>query len=306
MDEIVVVDRDQIAEPDLKGLGLDTLEVKRLSDQDSLHLGERDRVYYFLSLISGGLKYQTDFITQNRKVTQWVLVAATDNSWAVDGFLSTLAASNASIQAVIAGGKSPARLKKEIASMVRVHAGTCLIYAKRDGVGKRTAAALLKEKICPQWTFQQCGGAEEDFRQECQGKSRVIIMGNSLQDFSLCRPELLKVNPIFLYHRCDEEVQLCLRPEHLWNEIRTVLAARDWMFPESYPDFYVGSALYESWAMEYERGDMGSLSLQDRFVMWDRFGLPVAKEEYTEENVRSFLAQFNALRKLGSRLNCCQ
>lgn len=303
MEEIVVVDCDQIAEPDLKGLGLDTLEVKRLSDQDSLQLGTRDRVYYFLSLMSGGLKYQTDFIAQNREVTQWVLVAATDNPWAVDGFLSTLAAVDAAIQAVTAGGKSVTQLKREIASRARIHAKTCLIYAKRAGVGKRTAAALLKEKLCPQWTFQQCDGSEENFRQECQEMNRVIIMGNSLQDFSLCRPELLNVNPIFLYHRCDEAVQLCLRPEALWNEIRTVLAARDWMFPESYPDFYVGSALYESWAMECESGDMGSLSLQECFVMWDRFGLPVAKEEYTAERVRSFLAQFSALRKISSRLN---
>lgn len=131
---------------------------------------------------------------------------------------------------------------------------------------------------------------------------RVIILGDSLQDFSLCQPEQLKVNPIFLFHRCDEEVQLCLRPELLWNQIRAVLAARDWMFPENYPDFYVGSALYESWAMEYERDAVGSLSLQERFVMWDRFGLPVARKDYTEENVRSFLAQFTALRKIGSRL----
>ncbi len=305
MNEIVVVDCDQIAEPDLKGLGLDTLEVKRLSDQSALQLGARDRVYYFLSLMGGGLKYQTDFIAQNREVTQWILVAATDNSWAVDGFLSTLAAADTAIQAVTAGGKRATQIKRELASLARIRAKTCLIYAKRAGVGKGTVAALLKEKLCPQWTFQQCDGSEENFRQECQGMNRVIIMGNSLQDFSLCRPELLNVNPIFLYHRCDEEVQLCLRPELLWDEIRTALAARDWMFPESYPDFYVGSALYESWAMECESGDIGSLSLQERFVMWDRFGLPVAKEEYTTEKIRSFLTQFNALRKIGLRLNGC-
>ena len=128
-------------------------------------------------------------------------------------------------------------------------------------------------------------------------------MGRSIQDFSLSRPELLETEPIFLYHRCDEEVQKYLNPTALWENIRTALAAREWSFPRNYTDFHIGSALYEGWAMELENGgSTQSLALLDEFAMWDRFGLPQPREYYTEENIRKFLLGFHTLRDISKKL----
>lgn len=300
MNELVVIDRDFFQELDLQELGLDALAVRHLSEETPLHLGKTDRVYYFLSLASGGLRYQTELITGNPDVAQWVIVSGSSNAWAADGFRATLSAARASIYILSLAGRSGEELKQELSSITAIRTQTCLIYAKRPGIGKQTAAGVLS-KFCPEWEFELCEGEEDILRERCAGITRVLIMGSIPQDFSLSRPERLEAEPLLFYNRCDEDVQRFLNPGYAWDQIRMFLKARDWEFSRQYEDFYLGSALYETWAVE---GDSAakSLSLRDDFVMWDRYGLPAERDAYTEENIRNFLGQFRALRAIASRL----
>ena len=300
MNELIVIDRDFFQELDFRELGLDALDVRHLSEDTPLRLGEMDRVYYFLSLTNGGLRYQSELILGNPGVAQWVILAGTGNSWALDGFRNALSTARTSIHVLSLADRNGEQLRQNLESIAAIRTQTCLIYSKRSGIGKRTAARLLS-KLRPEWKFELCEGEEDILREQCAGITRVLIVGSTPQDFSLSRPERLEAEPFLLFNRCDENVQRFLCPEGLWSQIRMFLKARGWYFPQQYAEFYLGSALYEAWAAE-DGSATKSLSLRDGFVMWDRYGLPVERETYTEESIQKFFEQFCALRIIGSRL----
>ena len=302
--ELVIWDSDLITKPDLSAWGLDSREVMKYAAKSVLpDLGERNRVYYILSLTAGGLQYQYELLKKNSSVAQWILLIRQNQRAPIWAFERQLESLKSSIHMIRTVGKSDSQIKEELRSIALIRERSCLVYSKRSGIGKKTAVELLQKKLCPDWEFEICEGPEEKFRECCAGMSRVLIMGCSIQDFSLSKPEQMKTPPIFLYHRCDEQVQTCLRPDILWERIRDVLSAREWEFSSHYSDFYVGSAPYENWALEMEAGGgVHSLALSDSFVMWDNFGLPLLREQYTDQNIRDFLSDFHSFRDIRNHL----
>ncbi len=301
--ESVVVDQDVLLQPKLDTWGIDVGSVVRLTaNEPTPNLGACDRVYYILSLNAGGLGYQLELIRRNPAVTQWVLLVEQNKYAKFWGFEDQLKSLNISVHMIRTLEKDDREIQDEIHAIPFLRGHCCLVYSKRAFTGKKTAAGIL-QRLCPDWEFEICEGEESGFREQCAGVRRVLIMGRSIQDFSLSRPELLETEPILLYHRCDEEVQKYLNPAALWESVRTALAAREWSFPKNYADFHIGSALYEGWAMELENGDgTQSLALLDEFAMWDRFGLPQPRECYTDAEIRKFLRGFHGLRDISEKL----
>lgn len=299
----MVLDQDVLVQPNPEAWGINAGPVVRLTaGEPAPDLGSRDRVYYILSLNAGGLDYQLELIRRNPAVTQWVLLVEQDEYakfWAFEGQLKNM---NISVHIIRTLRKSDREIQDKIRAVPFLRGHCCLIYSKRACTGKKTAARILAQ-LCPDWEFEIYEGEEAGFRERCAGVRRVLVMGRSIQDFSLSRPEQLETEPIILYHRCDEQVQKYLNPAALWESIRTALAAREWAFPKNYADFHTGSALYEGWAMELDSGgSTQSLALLDDFAMWDRFGLPQPREYYTEAEIRKFLRGFHSLRDIGEKL----
>ncbi len=297
----VVIDSDMLFEPDLEGLGLADYEIYRLQYDEELILGETDRVVYLLSMLSGGLAYQINFIEKNMNVAQWLIVAYTDNPRTIHRFRDMLHDMPGSFHMVQAGQKETGEVAKLISGVKILHQKSCLIYSKRPFTGKKSVAALLKAQN-PKWKFEICEGNEEEFGERSCEMSKVLIIGRSFQDFSIAKPENLESMPLLLYNRADENWQLCVESERLWQQVRMALCARSWEFPADYPYFYVGSARYEKWRhMESEEADM-SFSLLEDFVIWDRFGLPLPHRDYTPEYIHTFLARFDAVERIGAHL----
>lgn len=301
MDCKVIIDRDMLSEPDLSAMGLAEFETLRMDPEAQLALGETGRVVYILSLLSGGLRYQVEFIRNNPGVAQWLIVAFTESSLTIGRFRDMISDARVPVRVIRADWGKMDEIKKSLRAIPEIRPNTCLIYSKRPFTGKRTAAILLQQH-CPGWKFETCDGDESVLGDRCVGVSRVLVMGRSIQDFSLAKPEILDTPPLFLYNKADENLQHFLQPEWLWNSVRVVLGTREWRFPEEFPDFFVGSMLYERWNHTASPEDVESLRLDDEFVMWDSWGLPVCREEYSADSIRSFLKRFTILEALAARI----
>ena len=299
--ELIVIDGDVLIKPDLAAWGLDLAEVVSYNGGDVPYLGKRNRVYYILSLSSGGLEYQIELIKKNPGVSQWILLVDRAENAGIWQFEKQLKKLQTTIRVIRTADKTDEEVKGKINAVAVLRERYALICSARGFTGKRTAAELLKHK-CPDWEFEICC-SYEDFAEKCSQMGVVIIMGRSLRDFELKKPDGFDLSPIFFFNRCDEQLQNCLDSELLWSGIREILISCGWNLPEVYNDFYVGSALYEKWAMDVEEnGGAQSLALSDDFVMWDSYGLPLPRDQYTEANIRKFLSRFHALRDISKKL----
>ena len=301
MSDIVILDSDLQELPDLEAIGLGGLQAIHYSpSRTNLNLGEHERAYYFLSLSAGGMKYQTDLVLNNEGISQWVLLITSPvRTW---GLKNTLSGFQASLKIKTVYGLTNEEISSLIDSVPVMHTKKCLIYSKRSAAGKKTTVSFWKKHCRPDWEFETCEGQEEILHSKCSGSPKVIIMGNSLQDFSLQKPDFLEAEPVFLFSQYDRNVQNCIDTEELWGSVRAVLREREWVFPERYDKFYVSSALYEEWSVSSRKPqDFRQMNLVEGFVMWDSYGLPRLREDYTAENIAEFLGQFHALRDIAEK-----
>ena len=301
MGSIVILDSDLLEQPNLAAIGLSNIETIRYSPlHTNVNLGEHERAYYLLSLSAGGLKYQADLVLRNKKISQWILlITSSIRTW---GLEASLAGVQSSVKILTVDGMTDDEIKDLISAVPKIQKRKCLIYSKRSCIGKKTLASFWREHYLPDWDFETCGGDEKVLREKCAGIPRVVIMGSTLQDFSLQRPDTLEAEPVFLFYPYDKNVQSSMDSARLWSSVRSVLSERKWILPERYENFYAGSALYEGWALAAEdTEDFRQMKLVDGFVMWDSYGLPGVYEDYTAENIEKFLRQFHALKDIAEK-----
>lgn len=286
----IIYDKNLMKRPSLKGWDLTEYSVEELTIDHSLALGDTDRAVYFLSLSSGGLRYQIDFIKENKGVGQWFIAAFDGNSRTVTRLKDILGDVDSPLEIIQMKGDGMEKLKNAIESHPVIRRKTCLIYSKRPYTGKKTLAALLVEK-CLGWQFPTAEGDEAVLEQESRDVEKLIVMGRSLQDFSLAHPAVWDGTVILWYNRMDQDLQRCRDEKSLWQGIRQVMELRDWILPEKYPHFYTGSALYESWrtAVRLDETYVNTLLVDERFVMWDDYGLPQVRSEYAPAAAARFL-----------------
>ena len=145
MSDIVVLDGDLSAKPNLEAIGLNADIVAHTSSRPA-DVSGHERVIYFLSLSAGGLKYQVDLIWNNPEIQQWILLITSKPhpgmTWGIESSLNSI---QSSVKIINVYGKSDAEIKSVIASIPPIHAKKFLIYSKRESAGKRTVATFLKK-----------------------------------------------------------------------------------------------------------------------------------------------------------------
>ena len=126
--------------------------------------------------------------------------------------------------------------------------------------------------------------------------SHILIVGKTMRDLAVPVPK--EVRPIYVLTMLDENIQLYLDRASLPRELcRTVVRFQPMTQTEAASRLFYVSPLYETW-----RNDKLDPKLDDRFIMWDEFGLPEIWDRYTIENITAFLDQFDEGKRLAQRI----
>lgn len=187
------------------------------------------------------------------------------------------------------------KLNEVICKLTRIRRNKVLLYSLRPECGKKTLAKLLSEEL-PEWTFET---AEEDLSRDLLSEtdaSQIIIVGSLMKDFCVPLPE--GVQPFYVLTMPDENVQTYLKRKVLPIELLDYIPPElKWTMEAADAHFFCVSPLYETW-----RQNGTDPVLDARFIMWDEFGLPLPHESYTQENIRSFISQFDQCNALAQAL----
>ncbi len=275
-------------------------EIKTIALQASepLELGDHDRVVYVAQLNAGGYQYQLDLIRNNPGVDEWII-------YAVDCDSSLIGVENFSIQLK----NVPAKIgiypdsKSAQAALARpaVRKDTCLLVGlTNDPLNdlKRLMMGYL-----PGWHLESMrtdgsGVCEAIENSSC---ARVVLVGLTAADFDgVDWPDSVK--PLFVRIRQEDHIYDSLHPEQ-WKR-----CLREWIGEQGGGicdnRIFQVSTSYENWRLAIEAGSMSPASLlrDCRFAMWDRFGLPLPPQEYTEAAIMEFLNGFTACMEMAEQI----
>ena len=117
--------------------------------------------------------------------------------------------------------------------------------------------------------------------------TRIVIVGTTVEELTINVPE--NITPFYVLTMPDENVQIYLNRETLPKKLHNLLPD-EWGWTSDFIAsrlFYI-SPLYEKW-----RYSQTNPMFDARFIMWDEFGLPVSPNKYSQEEIISFLSQFN-------------
>ncbi len=183
------------------------------------------------------------------------------------------------------------KIGKQIKALRRKQRKKALLYSVNPDCGKKTMAALLRDYL-PKWEFETAWGNKNPDILENSDASEIIIMGRSLEELAVHIPE--DRQPYYVLSKMDENVQILLQQAELPGQLLKIIpAALGWTKEKARERLFCVSPLYETWKKEDS-----DPHLDERFVMWDEFGLPLCAREYTEEKIRAFLRGFDQCEQL--------
>lgn len=157
----------------------------------------------------------------------------------------------------------------------------CIIATSRDEQLAACVRDVLKSSL-PEWRFECHVGQTED---EYKRADFVLIVGRDVED---CLVPAVRVNTgrvrIWLSLRRGEDCS------ERAVQVKNGMNAHGWNLGDRK---LFGSCLeYETLLAEFERGEISveTLSVDERFVIWDRYGLPLPEHAYWKaEKVETFL-----------------
>lgn len=281
----------------LERLSLRPGSVGVLSEQtDPLSEIRDDCVLFITTMPAGCLGYHRKFFDAHRSgIPLWAVLLLNGDPVAFnqadaffysDGIRRQLFA--------VAGDMDWAALSGAVKKLTSIRPRMALLYSVRPHCGKRSLIRLLSEDL-PDWEFET---AEEDSRGiPDTSAGQLLIVGQNLTD--LCAVRLpAGVEPFYVLTMPDMHVQAYLHAAQLPGRLLEYDGPpAHWTEAAAKRRLFYISPLYESWY----RTNTNPV-YDERFVMWDRFGLPYTESGYTEKAVRVFLSQFRQGEQLSEAL----
>ena len=273
--------------------------VHELSSYQTLETLQDTRVVLITSLSAGWLKYHSEFVARHRDQTSsWIVVLVQDREedHQNTGVLSSQIKSafgDMHLRLFVYRPKTDdaKTLAQEILAVPDKRGQKALLYSIRPSSGKRTLAKLLQIYL-PKWQFE---AAQEDLPRKVLAESDAavtVIVAKEFQElYNSERPE--SVHPFFVLSMPDENVQLFLQRDHflqnreLRREMEKLAQWAGITVEAAEKRLFFISPLFELW-----RVNNVTPKEDVRFVMWDAFGLPIPRGEYSDAAVQDFLSQF--------------
>lgn len=269
-------------------------DIRILEDVGGAGPLEEDRVIYITSLDDGGLKYQRDFLRDHPGVGEWLVFSDGTPEYLLEQFRNGVVGTVgkvflfSTLEELRNALERPCSRKK-----------SCLLCACNTRVDTGELEALMRQDLAG-WTVERVCLTDEPGILEHNTCSHVLLVGERRSDFLLPVEIPTHVEPILVLTQAEKNIHLEL--EHLRRDVFGSLRGLDWGRERQRQNFYLVSTLYEG--LRRENDGVEALRRDERFVMWDSFGLPLPIHAYTQEAIHGFLEQFDGCARLAARL--CQ
>ena len=257
-------------------------------------LPDTDSAVFITDLPSGILDYHASFFNLNKSsVKSWTVILLNKNK--VTQKQAKLCFSSSGVRVnILTDTDTPEDIqiiRETIAAAGRVQSKTVLIYSVRPDAEKELLKELLEAQL-PDRTFETATETPGEDILAKTSAAQVIVTGRTMEDFNVPLPS--GISPLYVMTGIHENVQAYLKREVLAENLFRYVPDKLSLTPESGKKlFFCTSAQYELW-----NATATDPRLDSRFVMWDGFGLPLPRKEYTSENCLRFLSRFNEIPKL--------
>lgn len=270
-----------------------------LRDSKPLNLGNDDRAVYVAQLNEGGHRYQLDLIRDNPGISEWIIYAVDcdiDDSIGADNFSIQLR----NLSAMIRICPDPESVRTALGRPM-IRKNTCLLIGLNDAVPLDDLSRLLSGYL-PGWYFElvsAIGGVRETIKSSAC--ARVILAGETAADFDEAAwPDGVK--PLIIQTSREDHIYDSLYPKRWRRDLRKWIGDQGRSIPDGH--IFQVSTVYERWRLGIASGDISPISLlkDRRFVMWDKFGLPLLPQDYTETTITEFLNGFTGCKEAAQQI----
>lgn len=266
-----------------------------LRDSEPLDLGNENRAVYIARLTEGGYQYQLDLIRNNSGIGEWIVYAIdcdTDNSIGEENFAIQLRDVSAAIRIY----PDPENVRAAL-GRPEMRKNTCLLIGLNNAVPLEELSGLLEEYL-PGWYFELVSATGAGVRNAIEGNAcvRTILAGDTVVDFDGADwPDSVK--PIIIQTNQEDHIFDSLYSERWRRDLCKWIGVQGRNIPDEH--IFQVSTVYEKWRLEIASGDISpaSLLMDRRFVMWDKFGLPLLPQAYTETTITTFLNGFTGCKE---------
>lgn len=266
---------------------------------------DRTRCIYFIKMEDSGLKYQIDFIKNTDKVMQWLIVLVDEKdvsehkkNVAVSNFRTNIGKVDKDFSVICCiTEQMNERIDSELQTLNRKKSNIVLIASANSFVGRKTTAIALNG-VYPNKSFEICEA--EDFEEKSKYAKHIVIVGNEISDFILPCPDDTLHRVTLLYNKADEAPINLVYFKKTQRAIISEMNKRGWDLPLEFNKFFVGSMIYDIFYQKLQSGekDINEFKMNTNYYMWDKYGLPCPKEQYTQDNINSFLSELFIAPKL--------
>lgn len=229
------------------------------------------------------MKYHGDFFRKHTAVPQWIFVVYGSNSHGVSLLKKAEISYNLNSCRYYYAPAVPQLLSTidEIAEDNMCFSGKTMIFLKHRKEEGGAAAQLAAYLFGDDSEKYEIAYERIDPK---SGAGALLICGEEERDFKKIEvPETMK--PIFVILHPEKHLQQYLHPEKLYE----LLAASFDMTSERVKTrTYFVSAAAQEWQL---KRNIGSKAAEDGLILWDRFGLPVSRKNYSAESIEGFLSQ---------------
>lgn len=247
----------------------------------------------FLTCFTGGIKkYHRDLFVNNPQILSWIIaVLDVEHESYKKQFLGqadqAFGASDAYYEVVFDSSDTLRETRQRCTLPVKTQR-RCLIVSKNQMLAQQVRDVL--EGYLPSWEIT---APEVTSAENYRFADAVIIVGEKPEELAVPAP-LVGLARRFVW--LNREFLSPEEREELRDAAGEIMNGRGWNIPDYSKCLYSSDFLYERLYRKIRDGEIGYSALVEHedFVMWDVYGLPMVRKEYTQERIAGFLDE-----------NCC-
>lgn len=255
-----------------------------------------DTVVFLTDMSAGVLGYHSRFIKNCAdKVSQWIVILFNEDEVVYGHLYNALSETGARFEIIVTDSLNNDIIER-LGNTSTINRKKILIWSFYPQRGKKTIAEILGKFLPSDYSFEITEGGTPEEGIANSDAANVIIVGKSNEEFRVPVPE--GIQPVYIKTYADTNVQLYLKKDRLNPEIMKILPSHlNWTAEKAAEQIYFISTVYELW-----RCNGINPRLNNDFIMWDEFGLPILTEKLTDDEITQFLSQFNKLERIAEKI----
>lgn len=256
----------------------------------------------FLTGLTGGIKkYHRDLFANNPQILSWIIaILDVEYESYKKQFLGQVdqafGESDAYYDVVFDSSDALRETGRRCALPVKTRR-RCLIVSKNRKLAQRVKDVM--EGYLPSWETAALEAASaEDYR----FADAAVVVGEKTEELAVPAP-IAGLNRRFVW--LDRGFLVPEEREGLTAEVKEIMNGCGWNIADYSQCLYSSDFLYESLYREIRDGKIGYSALVEHedFVMWDVYGLPLVRKEYTQERIAGFLDENCCFTRIAERIS---